>query len=79
MEWQCLSPEEFRKRIDSLTKITQSRHYDIKIKLGFTDHPAPKGSEPIFYPGTDTRDDYTNWNVSTEIRNKEIRANLYNS
>lgn len=45
--------------------------------MGFTDNPIPKSSDPIIYAGTDTRNDYTNWNVSTEILNKEIRANLY--
>ncbi len=51
----------------------------MQIKLGFTDHPIPKGKDPVIYQGTETRDDYTKWNVSTEILNKEIRANLYNS
>lgn len=28
------------------------------------DHPIPKLTEKKIYEGTDTRNDYTNWNVS---------------
>jgi len=37
-----------------------------KIKLGFFDTPLPKYREPKIEAGTDTRDNYTGWNVSTE-------------
>lgn len=45
----------------------------MKIKLGFTDNPIPKYKEPIIYEGTDTRNDYTQWNVSNQIISKEVR------
>lgn len=47
----------------------------MQIKLGFTDHPIPKYKEPLVYPGTDTRNDYTKWNVSNEIIQKEVKEN----
>lgn len=47
----------------------------MQIKLGFTDHPIPKYKEPLSYPGTDTRNDYTHWNVSHQIIPKEVREN----
>jgi hypothetical protein len=28
------------------------------------DHPIPKFTEPKIFEGTETRDDYTKWNVS---------------
>jgi len=37
-----------------------------KIKLGFFDTPLPKYRSPKIEAGTDTRNNYTNWNVSTE-------------
>jgi hypothetical protein len=37
----------------------------IQIKLGLFGHPVPKPSDPKIYTGVETRDDYTNWNVST--------------
>ena len=39
----------------------------VKIRLGLFDHPIPKEKPNIIYGGTETRNDYTNWNVSTEI------------
>jgi len=41
-----------------------------KIKLGFFDTPLPKYRENKIEAGTDTRDQYTGWNVSTECANK---------
>lgn len=40
------------------------------------DQPSPKYKEPIYYAGTDTRDDYTNWQVSTEVSKKYNNDNL---
>lgn len=37
----------------------------IKIKLGLFDNPNPKFTEKKFYEGTERRDDYTGWDVST--------------
>jgi hypothetical protein len=40
----------------------------IKIKLGLFDHPIPKyRDKEEERKGTDFRDDYTGWNVSTEL------------
>jgi len=41
-----------------------------KIKLGFFDTPLPKYREAEIEAGTDTRDNYTGWNVSTEAASK---------
>jgi len=41
-----------------------------KIKLGFFDTPLPNYREPKIEAGTDTRDDYNGWNVSTEAISK---------
>jgi len=41
-----------------------------KIKLGFFDTPLPKYRPNIIEAGTDTRNDYTNWNVSTEAASR---------
>lgn len=41
-----------------------------KIKLGFFDTPLPNYRPPKIEAGTDTRDDYTGWNVSTQPRNR---------
>lgn len=38
----------------------------IKIKLGLIDRPKPKYVLPKIEPGCDLRNDYTNWNVSTQ-------------
>jgi hypothetical protein len=40
------------------------------------DHPLPKYKEPKIHSGTDTRDDYTHWNVSNEVSRKSIKENL---
>ena len=48
----------------------------IKIKLGLFDHPVPKPSSPKNYVGTETRDDYTKWNVSTEVSKKLLNDDL---
>ena len=40
-------------------------YINAKIKLGFMDHPLPKYKPPVIFEGTETRDDYTKWNVST--------------
>lgn len=56
-----------------------SKYYTLtQIKLGFTDHPAPKYREPKIYPGTDTRNDYDRgkWDVSHEIDRRDVRQNL---
>jgi hypothetical protein len=39
----------------------------IKIKLGLFDHPIPKYKGNKFFEGTETRDEYSGWNVSTEV------------
>jgi len=41
-----------------------------KIKLGFFDTPLPNYIPPKIEAGTDTRNDYTNWNVSTEAASR---------
>jgi len=41
-----------------------------KIKLGFFDTPLPKYRQNKVEAGTDTRDNYTGWNVSTEPLNR---------
>jgi len=41
-----------------------------KIKLGFFDTPLPKYRPNRIEEGTDTRNDYTGWNVSTEPANR---------
>ncbi len=58
-----------------LTEETHERKL-IKIKLGLFDHPIPKYKENKIYTGTETRDNYTNWNVSTEVNKREISNNL---
>lgn len=40
------------------------------------DHPLPKYKEPKIYDGTDTRNDYTNWNVSNEVSRKDFNQGL---
>jgi len=39
----------------------------IKIKLGLFDQPIAKIKEKRLEDGTDTRNDYQGWNVSTEV------------
>lgn len=39
----------------------------MQIKLGFLDNPVPKYTQQKLYDGTDTRNDYTNWNVSNQV------------
>ena len=34
------------------------------------DHPIPKFKENKIYEGTETRDEFANWNVSYEISKK---------
>lgn len=43
-----------------------------QIKLGLYDRPAPPPREKILELGTDLRNDYTGWNVSTQqdIKNR---------
>ncbi len=48
----------------------------IKIRLGLIDQPVPKAKTPKMERGTDTRDEYTNWNVSTEQFVRERRRQL---
>lgn len=48
----------------------------IKIRLGLIDQPVPKAKAVKIEKGTDTRDDYTNWNVSTEQFLRERRRQL---
>jgi hypothetical protein len=46
------------------------------------DHPIPKFKEPIIYEGTDSRNNYTKWNVSCQMVGKDVKENLmktYNS
>jgi len=45
----------------------------MQIKLGFMDNPILKYSQQKIYDGTDTRNDYTNWNVSNQILFKKIK------
>lgn len=47
-----------------------------KIKLGLFDQPQPKIKEKIIEKGTDTRNDYTGWNVSSEIDQNFRRKQL---
>ena len=70
MEYQCVRTQKFRKRINALAETFESKNLNKQIKLGFTDQPEPKRKDPLIYPGTDTRNDYTNWNVSTEIQTR---------
>lgn len=37
-----------------------------QIKLGLYDRPVPPPKDKMIEFGTDTRDDYTGWNVSTQ-------------
>ena len=39
----------------------------IKIRLGMFDHAPLKYVEQKIYKGCELRDDYTGWNVSTEL------------
>ncbi|KRX03765.1 hypothetical protein PPERSA_04273 [Pseudocohnilembus persalinus] len=48
----------------------------IKIKLGLFDQPQPIQKDKKIELGTETRNDYTGWNVSTQMENKELRNNL---
>lgn len=48
----------------------------VKIKLGLFDQPVPSIKEPHIEPGTDTRNDYTGWNVSTELDERARKAEL---
>lgn len=50
-----------------------------KIKLGFFDTPLPKYRPPKIEAGTDTRDAYTGWNVSTEPMNKFQKEQAINA
>lgn len=40
------------------------------------DYPIPKYTEKVIYPGTDTRDDYTKWNVTNQVISKQFKENL---
>ena len=40
------------------------------------DHPLPKYKEGKIYEGTDTRNDYTKWNVSNQVSMKEMKENF---
>jgi hypothetical protein len=42
--------------------------------MGLNDFPMPKYAEKHIEPGTDLRNDYTGWNVSTELANRFERA-----
>ena len=43
----------------------------LKIKLGFSDFgPVTSNKSTKVYSGTETRDDYTKWNVSNLITQK---------
>ncbi|KAL4468592.1 hypothetical protein ABPG74_005095 [Tetrahymena malaccensis] len=48
----------------------------IKIKLGLYDRPIPPLKDKIIELGTDTRNDYTGWNVSTQQDTKQRRTHL---
>jgi hypothetical protein len=37
------------------------------------DQPLPKYKAPVIYDGTELRDDYTNWHVSTEISKRQVK------
>ena len=75
MECECVSSKEFRKGRDPRAEAAEGKEWTIQIKLGFTDHPIPKYKEPLIYTGTDTRNDYTKWNVSNQIIQKEVKEN----
>mmetsp|Transcript_3830 Transcript_3830/g.3274 ORF Transcript_3830/g.3274 Transcript_3830/m.3274 type:complete len:82 (-) Transcript_3830:333-578(-) len=47
--------------------------------MGLHDFPVPKFKEKYIEAGTDTRNDYTGWNVSTQNLNKFERTKLLNS
>ena len=48
----------------------------MRIKLGLDDAPLQKFKEKIIEPGTDTRNDYTNWNVSVEVNGREYKKRV---
>jgi hypothetical protein len=57
-------------------KLIKVQIVGLQIKLGLFDHPVPKPSSPKNYVGTETRDDYTKWNVSTEVSKKLLNDDL---
>eukprot|EP01016_Furgasonia_blochmanni_P050692 TRINITY_DN7870_c0_g1_i3.p1 TRINITY_DN7870_c0_g1~~TRINITY_DN7870_c0_g1_i3.p1 ORF type:complete len:403 (-),score=38.60 TRINITY_DN7870_c0_g1_i3:159-1367(-) len=48
-----------------------------KIKMGLEDGPIQKLTEKKIEAGTDTRDDYTGWNVSTEQDVRQRKKDLH--
>lgn len=48
-------------------KKTDLKDYYFKIRHGLQDEKIVDTKSKIIYAGTETRDDYTGWNVSTEI------------
>jgi len=50
----------------------------MKIKLGIFDYPIPAYKDKKEYIGTETRNDYTGWNVSTANNSPNIQNILLN-
>jgi len=76
---QLVDPDILGLRKKGWNKSTYTRDHNqeedferklTKIKLGFFDTPLPKYREAKIEAGTDTRNEYMGWNVSTEPTNK---------
>lgn len=64
-EWNAsvAAPTKF----DDFEKEESHKSKLLKIKLGFTDFSPIKEKPNKVYPGTETRDNLQNWNVSTYV------------
>ena len=71
MEYKCLCPKKNGIIVNPTTKIIKGIFiFHLQIKIGLLDHPRPKYKPQKIYDGTDTRNDYTKWNVSNEVIRK---------
>lgn len=48
----------------------------LNIRIGLESHPIQKFKDHNIEPGVDLRNDYSGWNISTEIHNRQVRRNL---
>jgi len=74
-----LRKKEWNRSVAVARNISEEEDFQrklTKIKMGLHDFPMPKYQEKYIEEGTDTRNDYTGWNVSTEPLNKFERTRL---
>lgn len=58
-------------RFDNFAKEESHKSKLLKISLGLTEWDQVSPGKKPYFVGTETRDDYTGWNVSTFMERKE--------